>query len=86
MKMMLMGICGALVLSSAAFAKPPLAGHPNLQAAHNHVKQAFEKITEAQKANEFDMDGHAAKAKELLEQAEKEIGMAGEAATKNAKK
>jgi hypothetical protein len=48
-----------------------------------HVKQAMEKISAAQVANEFDMEGHAAKAKELLEQAEKEIGQAAEAATAN---
>ena len=76
------GICSALVLASAgAFAKG--GGHPNLKAAHDHVKQAMQKITAAQKANEFDMGGHAAKAKELLEQAEGEIKQAAEAATAN---
>ena len=36
-------------------------------------------------ANEFDMEGHAAKAKDLLNQAEKEIRQAAEAATENKK-
>jgi hypothetical protein len=87
MKKLTIGICSALALATAgAFAKGALQGHPNLMAAHNHVKEAFEKISAAQKANEFDMDGHAAKAKDLLEQAEKEITLAAEAASANAKK
>jgi len=39
----------------------------------------------AQVANEFDMNGHAAEAKELLEQASKELKEAAEAANENAK-
>lgn len=84
MKRLAIGVSAALALASGvAFAKGPLAGHPNLKAAHNEVKQALEKITVAQKANEYDMDGHAAKAKELLVQAEREIALAAEAATAN---
>lgn len=59
--------------------------HPNLAAAQRFCDQAFEKISGAQAANEFDMNGHAAKAKELLEQASKELKEAAEAANKNAK-
>jgi len=84
MKRLAIGISAALALASGvAFAKGPLAGHPNLKAAHNEVKQAIEKITAAQKANEYDMEGHAARAKEFLVQAEREIALAGEAATAN---
>jgi hypothetical protein len=54
--------------------------HPNLAAAQRLVDQAFNKISAAQDANEFDMDGHAAKAKELLEQANRELKQAAEAA------
>ena len=73
----------ALALSSGALLAKGTAGHPNLKAAHEAVKQAINKITAAQKANEYDMEGHAAKAKDLLEQAEKEIAQAGTAATAN---
>ena len=38
----------------------------------------------AQKANEFDMDGHAAKAKDAIKLAVDEIKLAAEAANKNA--
>ena len=37
--------------------------HPNMAAASASLSKACVKITAAQKANEFDMDGHAAKAK-----------------------
>jgi hypothetical protein len=86
MNRFMVGVFAAFALSSGvALAKGPLAGHPNLKAAHHHVKQAIEKVTAAQVANEFDMEGHAAKAKELLEQAEKEIGQAAKEATENKK-
>ena len=58
------------------------AKHPNLAAAQRFVDQAFNKITAAQQANEFDLGGHAAKAKDLLDQANKELKMAAETANK----
>jgi len=60
--------------------------HPNLAAAQRLTDQAFNKITAAQQANEFDMDGHAAKAKELLEQANHELKEAAEAANHHDKR
>ena len=56
--------------------------HPNLAAAQRLVEQAFNKISTAQDANEFDMDGHAAKAKQLLDQANAELKRAAEAANR----
>jgi Na+-transporting NADH:ubiquinone oxidoreductase subunit NqrC len=57
--------------------------HPKLAAAQKLIDKAYEKISEAQVANEFDMDGHAAKAKDLLLQANDEIKLAAEAANHN---
>jgi hypothetical protein len=54
--------------------------HPNLAEAQHLIDKAYEKISAAQGANEFDMDGHAAKAKDLLEQANREIKLAARAA------
>ena len=62
------GLAGGL-----AIAQPH---HPNLAAAKNLSHQAFEKISAAQQANEWDMKGHAAKAKSLLEQANTELNEA----------
>ncbi len=61
------------------------AAHPNLAAAQRLSAQAYEKIIAAQKANEWDMQGHAQKAKDLLDQANTELKAAAEAANKNAK-
>ena len=43
-------------------------------------QQAWEKIVAAQEANEWDMQGHAQKAKNLLDEVNKELKMAAEAA------
>jgi hypothetical protein len=57
--------------------------HPNLNAAQRLIEQAIGRVATAQGANEFDMDGHAAKAKALLDQADAEIKLAAEAANHN---
>ena len=57
--------------------------HPNLAKAQTLINEAFESIVAAQKANEFDLDGHAAKAKDLLEQSSKELKLAAVEANKD---
>lgn len=59
--------------------------HPNLAAAQRLADQAYQKITAAQEANEWDMQGHAAKAKDLLDQANRELKAAAASANKNKK-
>ncbi|MGA7241999.1 MAG: hypothetical protein WBX19_02400 [Terracidiphilus sp.] len=59
------------------------ARHPNIAAAQRLCDQAYNKISAAQEANEWDMDGHAQKAKELLDQANRELKAAAEAANHN---
>lgn len=46
--------------------------------------RAFERIVVAQKAKEYDMDGHAQNAKELLYLVNAELKMAAEATNKSA--
>jgi hypothetical protein len=77
-----------LTLAGAAFAQKPPRNvsprrHPNIAAAQRLSEQAFEKIVAAQRANEWDMKGHAQKAKELLEQVNNELKAAAEAANEN---
>jgi outer membrane murein-binding lipoprotein Lpp len=72
-----------LLAGTIAWAQHPNvsgARHPNLNAAQRFIEQANEKISAAQQANEFDMKGHAAKAKNLVEEAFREIKLAAEAA------
>lgn len=54
--------------------------HPHLAEAQQLVHDAYARISAAQKANEFDLGGHAAKAKRLLEQASQELKLAAVAA------
>jgi len=56
--------------------------HPNLAAAQELIRNAIDKITDAQKANRFDMRDHAAKAKQLLEDASHEIWLAAQSANR----
>jgi len=57
--------------------------HPNLVDAQQLIDQSFAKITQAQESNDFDMEGHAVKAKEALQQAKEEISLAAAYADKN---
>jgi hypothetical protein len=54
--------------------------HPNLAAAQRDIQAAFDAISRAQSANEWDLGGHAKKAKELLSEANAEIKLAAESA------
>jgi hypothetical protein len=76
-------VCGVTIAQPARNVSG--ARHPNLAAAQRLTQQAFDKISAAQSANEFDMDGHAAHAKQLLDQANNELKAAAEAANKNHK-
>jgi len=83
-------LAAALIGGGVAVAQKPvddISGkkHPNLAAAQRLSQQAWEKISAAQQANEWDMQGHAAKAKDLLDQANRELKLAAEAANKNHK-
>jgi hypothetical protein len=57
--------------------------HPNLAAAQVFIDQAINKISVAQQANEFDLNGHAQNAKGYLIQANREIKIAAAAANRN---
>ena len=88
MKRWLVGtLFGAMIAGSVMTAQKPPENvnpkrHPNLAAAQHHIRQASEKVLEAQKANEWDLAGHAQKAKGLLDQADAEIKLAAEAANR----
>jgi len=79
-----------LALAGVAVAQKPAqnvsgARHPNIAAAQRLSAQAYQKIVAAQQANEWDMQGHAQKAKELLDQANNELKQAAQAANRNKK-
>jgi hypothetical protein len=81
-------LVGGLLVASATLAQRPPENvgprrHPNIAAAQRLVEQAFNKIVAAQDANEFDLGGHAQKARELLDQANKELKQAAEASNRD---
>ena len=76
---------GGVVLAQLPKDNVSARRHPNLAAAQRLCTQAYEKIVDAQKANEWDMQGHAQKAKELLDQVNRELKEAAEAANRNAR-
>jgi hypothetical protein len=86
--MVLLG--AALFCSGFALAQKPVENvnphrHPNLSAAQRLSEQAYQKIIAAQEANEWDMEGHAQKAKDLLDQVNQQLKLAAEWANKNHK-
>jgi hypothetical protein len=59
--------------------------HPNLAAAQRMCQNAYEKIVMAQQANEWDLQGHAQKAKGLLDEVNRELKQAAEASNQRNK-
>jgi F0F1-type ATP synthase membrane subunit b/b' len=89
-KSVLVSVCTLLlVIAGIAFAaQPPVRNvnphrHPHLAAAQRHARQAYEATVEAQRANEWDLNGHAQKAKELLDQVNHELKEAAEASNEH---
>jgi len=83
MKAVIATLALGLAFAAGTAVAGPKAGHPNLEEASKNLKLASERISAAQVANEFDMDGHAAKAKDLIAQAQVEIDRAAVAANEN---
>ncbi|MGB8473143.1 MAG: hypothetical protein WCE61_03525 [Candidatus Acidiferrum sp.] len=76
-------LASALVCAGIALAQGPIVNvdphrHSNLAEAQHHIQQAFAKLEEAQRANRGRLGGHAEKAKELLNAANREIKEAAE--------
>jgi hypothetical protein len=79
-------VSSLLLLVGGAIAQPAKniskGRHPNLAAAQNLSRQAWQRVLDAQQANEWDLAGHAQKAKELLDQANNELKLAAETANR----
>jgi hypothetical protein len=77
-----------LALAAAAVVAAPVqnvshARHPNIAAAQDFATKAYNRIVAAQQANEFDLGGHAQKAKDLLDQVNRELKAAAVASNAN---
>ncbi len=78
-------VAGVLLCGSVLLAQEPVQDinpniHPNLAEAQRHVVEANAAIATAQRANKYDMKGHAEKARQLLAEANLELKAAAEAA------
>lgn len=76
-----------LCLGTVAIAQRPAENvspgrHPNLAAAQRLSRQAWQRVVDAQQANEWDLGGHAQRAKELLDQVNNELKLAAEASNR----
>ena len=76
-----------LLVGGAAVAQRPERDisperHPNLAAAQRLSAQAWQRVLDAQRANEWDMDGHAQRAKTLLDDVNHELKLAAEASNR----
>jgi hypothetical protein len=82
--MMAVALCAAFALSAVVLAQEPPVNvgerHGNMRAAQELIRQAWQKVTEAQQDNHYNLGGHAGRAKELLTQASEEIKLSAEAA------
>jgi hypothetical protein len=81
------GVGFLLVMGGAAIAQRPerdisKGRHPNLAAAQRLSRQAWQRIVDAQQANEWDLQGHAQKAKNLLDEVNNELKLAAEASNR----
>jgi hypothetical protein len=77
-----------LLLVAVAIAQKParnISGgrHPHLARAQQLSRQAWDATVEAQKANEWDLAGHAQNAKDLLDQVNNELKLAAEKSNAN---
>jgi hypothetical protein len=73
-----------LILASAVmvFAQQPVVNigsrHGNLRAAQQYIASAYQRIDQAQRANDGQLGGHAQRAKDLLMQADEELRLAAD--------
>jgi hypothetical protein len=78
MKIVLMAVALSLV-TSFAYAAEVRDWH-DLDKAHKHIQESIKEMERARVANHYDMQGHGAKAEQLLREAEKELHEAVESA------
>ena len=78
----LMVSLGGIAVAQRPKERVSSARHPNLAAAQRLSQQAWQRVVDAQRANEWDLGGHAQRAKELLDQVNKELNLAAEASNR----
>jgi hypothetical protein len=80
MKNALLLVTAAVSLVSGVVLADRVRDWHDLEKVHAQIEQAMHELDRARAANHYDMDGHGAKAEELLRQAEHELHLAVESA------
>lgn len=75
--------CGAALFAEGPMVNIDQRRHGVLRGAQMDIVSAYQKVQQAQKINHYDMDGHAGRALDLLNQADNELKQAAKAADKN---
>ena len=70
----------ALAFVAGAVLSAQVRDWRDLDAVHKHVVEAIHEMEHARAANHYDMEGHGVKAEEHLRAAERELGLAVDAA------
>jgi hypothetical protein len=78
MKKFLIAACALSLVSGLALAQA--RDWRDLDKVHKHIEEAIHEMDRARAANHYDMEGHGAKAEQLLHEAERELHLAVEAA------
>jgi F0F1-type ATP synthase membrane subunit b/b' len=76
-------IAAALSLVTAVAYAGEVKDWQDLEKAHKHIQESIKEMERARAANHYDMQGHGAKAEQLLREAQKELHEAVEAAKKH---
>jgi hypothetical protein len=79
----LASIVSLLAVSAHAQSAKDVCDWRDLDKVHKHVVEAINEIGRARAANHYDMDGHGAKAEELLKQSQDQLARAVESAKAN---
>jgi gas vesicle protein len=88
-KDMLIGTALGLIVgcSGALMAQAPVVNigdrHGNLRAAQQYIVNAWQRIDNAQVDNNYNLGGHAGRAKDLLVQADEELRLAANTANQH---
>jgi hypothetical protein len=80
MKKVISAIALASAFATGAVLSAQVHDWHDLDAVHKHVVESIHEMEHARSANHYDMAGHGAKAEEHLRAAERELGLAVEAA------
>ena len=80
MKRQIIALATAAILGAGIAVAAEVRDWEDLRATHEKIQGAIQDLARAQRANHYDMGGHAAKAEQLLRQAEHELHEAVESA------